>query len=250
MDSLKHLHEDETLVIESLLNDGEPTHIIGSHRAPSEFNIRQTLSVVAALTILAVLLTGAITASQTAEHAAKPSAALLASGQPFSIYHAPATITEPPLVAPVPGPSTAIAVHVVLKLKPVPVAPATPATPHVTMASSLSRIQIVIRYALAQQGKPYAWNKAGPNSFDCSGLVLAAYAQIGIHMYHFTGAMLKLGSRVSRAGMQPGDLIFPSDHHVGIYLGGNKMVVAPHAGTHVQIQTISSFYIARHIQTG
>lgn len=113
--------------------------------------------------------------------------------------------------------------------------------------TSQSRAQRVIRYALAQRGDPYIWGAAGPNAFDCSGLIVAAYRQVGIRLPHFTGALLGYGRRISRAAMRPGDLVFTSSHHVGLYLGRGRMVVAPHSGAVVRIQTVYAFYTARRI---
>lgn len=116
-----------------------------------------------------------------------------------------------------------------------------------TSAPAKSKVDVVIAFALAQRGKPYRWGATGLGSYDCSGLVLRSFAQVHIYMYHFTGAMLHYGRYVSRAQLQPGDLIFPSSHHVGIYIGHGKMIVAPHSGTVVQIQTVYAFYAARRV---
>lgn len=98
-----------------------------------------------------------------------------------------------------------------------------------------------IKAALSKLGKPYAWGAAGPNAFDCSGLTLWAYRQVGINLPHFTGSQWNAGTRVSRSEMRPGDLVFfYSDlHHVGLYLGDGKMVHAPRTGDVVRIVPIS-----------
>jgi len=108
-------------------------------------------------------------------------------------------------------------------------------------------IEVVIAFALAQKGDPYRYGAAGPNAYDCSGLVMAAFARIGIKLPHYTGALIGYGRRVSRSTMQRGDLVFLSSHHVGIYLGGGLMVVAPHTGSVVRVQTVYAFYAARRI---
>lgn len=105
----------------------------------------------------------------------------------------------------------------------------------------------VINFALAQLGKPYVWAAAGPNAYDCSGLVLAAYRQIGVRLPHQTGSMIRYGTPVSRGQLQPGDIVFPSPGHVAIYLGGGRIVHAPHAGDHVRIAPLSAFYAARRL---
>lgn len=96
--------------------------------------------------------------------------------------------------------------------------------------------------AESQIGKPYVWAAAGPNSYDCSGLTMWAYAQNGVHLDHFTGDQWDEGAHVSRAQLRPGDLVFfaydtadPSTiHHVGMYVGNGQMVDAPYTGVNVR----------------
>jgi peptidoglycan DL-endopeptidase CwlO len=97
-----------------------------------------------------------------------------------------------------------------------------------------------LRYALSKRGDPYVWGAAGPNAFDCSGLVLWAYAQVGISLPHYTGDQWNMGVHVSRANLQPGDLVFfyPDIGHVGLYIGNGLMVDAPDFGENVQVQPV------------
>jgi peptidoglycan DL-endopeptidase CwlO len=97
-----------------------------------------------------------------------------------------------------------------------------------------------LRAALSQRGKPYVWGAAGPDAYDCSGLVVWAYAQVGIHLDHFTGDQWQEGQHISRSQLQPGDLVFffPTISHVGIYIGGGLMVDAPSAGQDVMVQRV------------
>lgn len=97
-----------------------------------------------------------------------------------------------------------------------------------------------LRAALTQRGKPYVWGAAGPDAYDCSGLVMWAFAQEGISLPHYTGAQWNSGMHVSRANLEPGDLVFFfSDlSHVGIYIGNGLMVDAPSAGQVVQVQPV------------
>jgi cell wall-associated NlpC family hydrolase len=97
-----------------------------------------------------------------------------------------------------------------------------------------------LRKALTRIGSPYVWGAAGPNAFDCSGLVVWAYAQIGISLPHFTGWLWNSGIHVSRSQLEPGDLIFffADLGHVGIYIGGNEMIDAPTWGIPVGIHAI------------
>jgi cell wall-associated NlpC family hydrolase len=97
-----------------------------------------------------------------------------------------------------------------------------------------------LRAALTRRGDPYVWGAAGPNEFDCSGLVMWAFAQEGISLPHYTGSQWNSGMHVSRADLQPGDLVFffADISHVGIYLGNGLMVDAPSAGQDVQVQPV------------
>jgi len=102
-----------------------------------------------------------------------------------------------------------------------------------------------LRYALTRIGDPYVWGAAGPSSFDCSGLVVWAYAQIGISLPHYTGDLWNSGEHVSRSELKPGDLVFffPDIGHVGIYVGNGMMVDAPTFGQDVQIQPLLAQYV-------
>jgi cell wall-associated NlpC family hydrolase len=100
--------------------------------------------------------------------------------------------------------------------------------------------------AIAEQqlGKPYVWAAAGPNSFDCSGLVQYVYAQLGISLAHYTVSQWDETAHVPLADAQPGNLVFYQDpgtgfiYHVGIYIGHGEMIDAPETGENVQIDTI------------
>ncbi|MCT9929749.1 NlpC/P60 family protein [Planotetraspora sp. A-T 1434] len=98
------------------------------------------------------------------------------------------------------------------------------------------------RWALSQQMKPYVWGAAGPSTFDCSGLIMAAYQTVGISLPHYTGDQWTSGTHVSRDDLRPGDLVFfYSDlHHVGMYIGGGYMVHAPHTGDVVRIAKLGN----------
>jgi peptidoglycan DL-endopeptidase CwlO len=111
--------------------------------------------------------------------------------------------------------------------------------PNITVAGDSVGVQ-ALRYALTRIGDPYVWGAAGPSSFDCSGLVVWAYAQIGISLEHFTGDLWNEGEHISRSELEPGDLVFfyPDIGHVGIYVGDGMMVDAPTFGQDVQVQPV------------
>jgi cell wall-associated NlpC family hydrolase len=96
--------------------------------------------------------------------------------------------------------------------------------------------------AMRYLGVPYVWGGSSPSGFDCSGLVMYVYAQLGISLAHFTGAQWSETMPISMSQAQPGDLIFFNGvSHVGIYLGGGQMVDAPHTGSVVRVESIGGF---------
>ena len=94
----------------------------------------------------------------------------------------------------------------------------------------------VVTYAKSRLGLPYVWAASGPRSFDCSGFTMWCYRQIGISLPHSSRAQINVGQRVSRANIQPGDLVFFGSpiHHVGMYVGGGMMIHSPNTGSVVK----------------
>lgn len=102
----------------------------------------------------------------------------------------------------------------------------------------------VVGAAYSRLGCPYKWGAAGPNSFDCSGLVVWCYAKAGKSLPHSSGALASCGTRVSISSAQPGDILWRPGH-VGIYIGGGKYIHAPHTGDVVKISSdVSRFSYA------
>lgn len=107
-----------------------------------------------------------------------------------------------------------------------------------------------IAFAEAQIGKPYVFGATGPNSYDCSGLVLKACDAGGVHIGRTTYEQIFDGSEVSRSDLAPGDLLFPDPGHVQLYIGSNKVIEAPHTGAFVRETTVWGFWRARRVFTG
>jgi len=107
----------------------------------------------------------------------------------------------------------------------------------------------VVGYAESQLGKPYVWGGASPSTgFDCSGLVMWSFAQIGVSLPHNAAAQYGYGSPVSRSDLQPGDLVFFDGlGHVGIYVGGNTFIHAPHTGDVVKYSSLTGWYASTYV---
>jgi cell wall-associated NlpC family hydrolase len=104
-------------------------------------------------------------------------------------------------------------------------------------------VAAVINYARAQIGKPYQWGGDGPNSFDCSGLTMRAWQRAGVNLSHYTGAQWAETARVAISDLRPGDLVFfgssgANSHHMGLYIGGGRMIEAPYTGANVRTASI------------
>lgn len=204
---------DETNDTQSVVDLTQALRPIRSHRAPRRHVSRRcSIAVAAVMSVAAVLpLEGGI--------------------------------GTPPVSSEVPVSAQAVVVS------PVPerVVPVSRSLTRTAAPSRTWRINKVINYAMAQRGDRYRYGAAGPSKWDCSGLAMVSYRQIGIKLPHYTGGMIHKGKRVTRSHLQRGDLVFPSRHHVGIYIGGNKMIVASSGHGKVMVQTVYAFYTARRI---
>jgi peptidoglycan DL-endopeptidase CwlO len=140
---------------------------------------------------------------------------------------APATTAATP-DPPAPPPTTTAAA-----------APAAPVAPAAVAGGHPEAAAIALKYL----GTPYQWGGATPASgFDCSGLVMYVYAQLGIQLPHYAAAQYGYGIPVARDQLQAGDLVFFDGlSHVGIYIGGDEMVHAPETGDVVKITPLSQF---------
>jgi peptidoglycan DL-endopeptidase CwlO len=121
---------------------------------------------------------------------------------------------------------------------------------HRQTAAAPRRAPIGVRaVAIAERylGVPYLWGGAGPSGFDCSGLVMYVYAQLGVHLPHFAAAQYADGRHVGLDQLRRGDLVFFDGlDHVGIYVGGGRFIHAPHTGDHVRISSLANGWYAEH----
>jgi peptidoglycan DL-endopeptidase CwlO len=112
--------------------------------------------------------------------------------------------------------------------------------PKVTIPTANTVGAQALQAAISRLGDPYVWGAAGPGQFDCSGLVMWAYAQVGIALPHYTGSQWNSGVHVSRNDLEPGDLVFffPNISHVGMYIGNGMMINAPNFGEDVKVEPV------------
>jgi cell wall-associated NlpC family hydrolase len=111
--------------------------------------------------------------------------------------------------------------------------------------------------ALAQQqlGKPYQWGAEGPDKFDCSGLVMYVYDNLGVQLPRVSGQQAYAGVHVDREDLQPGDLVFfklngSRIDHVGIYEGHSKFIHAPRKHVPVRRESLNNSYWRRRFKGG
>jgi peptidoglycan DL-endopeptidase CwlO len=112
--------------------------------------------------------------------------------------------------------------------------------PNITIPTANTVGEQALQAAFSREGDPYVWGAAGPGAFDCSGLVVWAFAQEGISLPHYTGSLWDVGVHVPRSDLEPGDLVFFfSDlSHVGIYVGDGLMIDAPDFGEAVRVEPV------------
>ncbi|WP_030806963.1 C40 family peptidase [Streptomyces sp. NRRL S-337] len=121
-----------------------------------------------------------------------------------------------------------------------------------TGGSQSTKAEKALAFARAQIGKPYVWGATGPSSYDCSGLTQAAWKAAGVDLPRTTWEQVKVGQRVATKDLQPGDLVFFFDDisHVGMYIGGGRMIHAPHPGANVREESIYYMPIYGSVRLG
>ena len=171
-------------------------------------------------------------AAARAQAAAAAAAAQAAAAKPTTTTAASAPTTTTATTTTTPSTTTTPA-------PPVTTTAAAPTTPPPVAGGHPEAASIALQYL----GVPYRWAGADPDTgFDCSGLVMYVFAQLGVQLPHFAAGQYGYGSPVARDQLQPGDLVFFDGlSHVGIYIGNGQFVHAPHTGTVVSIASLASF---------
>ena len=106
------------------------------------------------------------------------------------------------------------------------------------------KIEKIIAFAMKQRGKRYVWGATGPNTFDCSGLMLYVFKHFGYSLPRVSASQAQIGKHLSRSEIKRGDMVFFKDKsgkicHVGLYLGNGQFIHAPHTGDVVKVSALS-----------
>ena len=134
-------------------------------------------------------------------------------------------------------------------------------TPSPTLGKQAAEAQFVVNQSRQYLGTPYVWGGSKPGGFDCSGLLQYVWGKAGVSIPRTTYQQFTTGVAVDKSQLQPGDAVFftGSDPkgglpgHVGIYIGGGKIIEAPHTGASVEVSSLagrSDFVGARRYGLG
>ena len=126
------------------------------------------------------------------------------------------------------------------------------AAPAPSNVPASGRAGAAVSYAMAQVGDSYVYGASGPDSFDCSGLTMMAWAQAGVSLPHSSGAQMGSGTPVSQSELQPGDLVFYYSpvSHVGMYIGNGMIVHAANPSTGVQVTGVNTMPYSGAVRPG
>lgn len=115
----------------------------------------------------------------------------------------------------------------------------------------------VVRTAATQVGRPYRLGGTSPRTgFDCSGLIYWAYKQHGINVPRVTTSQARVGQKIGRKGLRPGDILVfrtsrsPNGLHTGLYAGGNKFIHAPNSRTRVKVEVLNGSWWGKQFVYG
>jgi len=110
------------------------------------------------------------------------------------------------------------------------------------------RAKAALAFAMDQIGDPYVYGGTGPNSWDCSGLVMKSWAAAGVSIPRVVGPQIAAGKSVPMSELQPGDIVAYGDmSHDGLYLGNGRVVHAPRPGKSVEVTGLGGFTRAARV---
>lgn len=129
--------------------------------------------------------------------------------------------------------------------------PAPGGTPQNYTGPASGNARVALQFAYQQIGDPYSYGANGPDAWDCSSLTQNAWGAAGVSLPRTSQQQWNAGTRVTRAALQPGDLVFfyssSAPSHMGMYAGGGKMVHAPSSGKSVQEVDMAGYYWANFV---
>ncbi|MGZ4784284.1 MAG: NlpC/P60 family protein [Acidimicrobiales bacterium] len=160
-----------------------------------------------------------------------------APGQPVADPTAPADPSSPTTTRNPTSPTTAPPATTPTTVRPVTPPPPPPGEPPAPLPAAARAVALV----MTQLGVPYLWAGSDPeDGFDCSGLIMWAYAGAGKSLPHSSQLMANVTRHIAFTDLKPGDLLFYGSpiHHVGMYVGNGQMIEAPHAGANVRLASI------------
>lgn len=149
---------------------------------------------------------------------------------------------QPPQAPPA---ASSFAAGIPASAPPIPPAGSAGTGPPTQSAPSGSGGAVAVAAAMTRLGDPYVWGAAGPNTFDCSGLTMWAWAHAGVSLPHYSGAQYSTTSHIPVSDLQPGDLVFFADpgEHEAMYIGNGQVIEAPHSGAVVRIQPLYAQFV-------
>ena len=119
--------------------------------------------------------------------------------------------------------------------------------------SSAAKGRKAVAFVKRQLGKPYVWGAEGPNSYDCSGLVQAAWKSVGVQLPRVARWQYAQGHHIAKSQLRPGDLVFyytQHPRHVGMYVGNGRIIDAPRTGMNVRYTTLNHMPYSGAVRPG
>lgn len=179
-------------------------------------------------------------------HSTAPTATPTATPAPTAVRQPVSPQATP---APTPAPATPTPAPATPTPAPAPTVRANGSAAAPAAGSTVGTRALAI--ARTAMGRPYVWGAVGPHAFDCSGLVVWAFRQVGVSLPHSSAAQSTRGAPVTYANLQPGDLVFfySPVSHVGIYAGNGMVLNATESGEPVQLTRLAymPFHNARRV---